>query len=240
MDQGFLCNLCGLNRSTLHLDEMVEGTIQATAHLCDDCWYRLGIRIPLGNIWNHIQRCKQDFERAASPPLEDVEEILKAGDGLGDLRDPGSLAVAEPDDERAPPPDDIEEPHIAEKQISPRGGDLVDLESFLEDVSDGKDILRKSKPLGIPAVTIERIHPTLVSLFPFEMLTRHRAIPIRLEGTKLTVALADPFDKIASANLEVHAEKMGLSFARAIADELEILRELERHNDPRHGFESLS
>ena len=240
MDHNFPCDLCGLNRSTLHLDEMVEGTIQATAHLCDDCWYRLGIRIPLGNIWHHIQRCKQDLEREASPPFAEVEEILEDDDELGELLDPGSLAVAEPDEDLETPPDDIENPHIGEKQISPRRDDLVDLESFLEDASDAENLLEDSKPLGIPAVTIDRIHPTLVSLFPRRMLLRHRAIPVRLEGTKLTVALADPFDKIASANLEVHAEKMGLSFAQAIADEMEILRELERHNDPTQGFESLS
>ncbi|MCA9443693.1 MAG: hypothetical protein KC964_23030, partial [Candidatus Omnitrophica bacterium] len=97
------CDLCNLNRATLHIDEVHDGDLQGSAHLCDDCWYRLGIRIPLGNIWNHIRRIRDQglMDPGVNPTNPDeltMETDEFEEDDLDELLDPGSLAVAEPDE----------------------------------------------------------------------------------------------------------------------------------------------
>jgi hypothetical protein len=235
------CDLCGLNRATLHLDEILEGSIQLTAHLCADCWYRLGIRVPLGNIWNHIQRAKQDMAPPTEKdPFKDIEDLLEESHELGDLLDPSPLAVAEPDSDEDGLDEDIKE-SLSSEEDRPRRGedDIASLESLLKDVDETEEP-RRGQPLGMPAVRVERVHPSLVNLLPLDLLIRSKAIPVKLDGAVLTVALADPFDKIAIANVEVYVENLGLRFAQAFADEREILEELNRHNEPPKRFESLS
>jgi hypothetical protein len=239
-----MCDLCGLNRGTLHIDECVEGTILATAHLCDDCWYRMGIRIPLGNIWNHIQRAKQNLppppppEESLYKETSDLHEEDEDEEDLNDLLDTSPLAVAEPDEDEDHDAE-IEDALQVEGDRPNRNRDMLDLESLLEQVHED-DPSDAPQSLGIDAVSIKNIHPSLVGLFTWDLLVRCKAIPVRLEQNQLTVAFANPFDKIAVANIEVYVERNGFTFLQAFADEEEILRELERHRDPPSRFESLS
>lgn len=232
MEEYPLCNVCGLHRATLHLDEVVEGALRMTAHLCDDCWYRLGIRIPLGNIWRHIQQHRDGLTRQLPDPVEEVDRFL-AQDDLGELLNPSGLAVAEPDEvvEDAIP---LEGTFLPEENSSRL--DRIPLES------EGLDepIKEISKGFGIDAVRVNEVHPTLISLIPRETLLRCKAVPVRLEGARLTVAIADPFDTLAIANLEMYLETIGMTLTLAIADEMEILKELHRHGGPPSRFESLS
>lgn len=227
------CNVCGLNRATLHLDEVVDGSIQMTAHLCDDCWYRLGIRIPLGNIWRHIHHHKEQDLPPLIDPTKEVEALL-AEDDLGELLDNSPLAVAEPDE----------------------GGGLEgDLAAFLEEESglheppaEMPETASPSTPIlgdpsgshGIDAVRIDSIHPTLVSLLPADLLRRSKAIPVKLEGENLTIAIADPFDSEGVENLRSYVKGLNLTLLLAFADEREILRELNRHGGPPRRFDPLS
>ncbi len=228
-----LCNVCGLNRATLHLDEVLDGSIQMTAHLCDDCWYRLGIRIPLGNIWRHINLHREQGLPPLMDPTKEVEALL-AEDDLGDLLDTSPLAVAEPGE---------------------TPGEEDDLASFLETedvagVDKGLEVDAEPPPPllgepqgshGIDAVRIDAIHPALVSLVPIDLLRRSKAIPVKLEGGRLTIAFADPFDTEAIEAVRasvVNLQRMTL--VPAFADEHEILRELNRHSGPPRRFDSLS
>ncbi|GMV67061.1 MAG: hypothetical protein KJ050_14185 [Candidatus Omnitrophica bacterium] len=234
MEEYVVCVLCGLNRATLHLDEVIQGTLHTTAHLCDDCWYRLGIRIPLGNIWKHINRHKQNPFPPMPDPVAEVNALL-ADEDLGELLDPGSLAVAEPDEHPIDLPDEIE------KVLRESDESKQHHEPPLQ-LPDG-DLPTPSEPPqkpGMEAVHIGEIHSTLVSLIPMDLLQRCKAIPIRLEGSMLTVAIADPFNSLGIANLEMFLEQIEILLKIAFADEKEILRELDRHNQPPRRFGSLS
>ena len=235
------CDLCGLNRATLHLDEILEGTFQMTAHLCADCWYRLGIRVPLGNIWNHIQRAKQNLPPPVEKdPFKEIEDLLEEAHEFGELLDPSPLAVAEPDSDESGLDEDIKDSLLAAEERPHRGeDDIAGLESLLRDVDETAEP-RRGQPMGVPAVHIDRIHPSLVNLIPLDLLIRCKAIPVKLDGASLTVALADPFDKIALASVEVYVDNLGLRFVQAFAEERQILDELNRHNEPPKRFESLS
>lgn len=245
MDDFCQCDLCELNRATLHIDEIHEGSRIGTANLCDDCWYRLGIRIPLGNIWNHIKREKERGLRPADPDpthpeLEGEVEPFE-DDDLGELLDPGSLAVAEPDED---PEDDalfgdVNKALSAGADLSPRQ-DNMNLDDLLERLQPEAKPPEEEQSLGIQAVRIGRIHPTLVSLFPIPMLVKHKAIPIKMEESRVTVALADPFDVLSRTQIEVYLENMGLGFVQAIASETEILAELDRHSNPPNEIDRLS
>lgn len=236
MDEYLFCDLCGLNRATLHLDEVSEGAIRLTVHLCDDCWYRLGIRIPLGNIWRHIEKAKADLLHSLGDPVEEVDKLL-AEDDLGELLDPGSLAVAEPDEPMEPSGLDLEEALRGEDP--PARLDRIPLEPISE-TPPAESLMGGKESLGIDAVRVGETHPTLVSLFPRDLLMRCKAVPVKLEGLKLTMAVADPFDTLAIANIEMYLEQIGLVLVLAIADEVEILTELNRHGGPPKRFDSLS
>ncbi len=245
MDDFHHCDLCELNRATLHIDEVHEGILHSTANLCDDCWYRLGIRIPLGNIWNHIKRLKdQEHLPLETHSLEadlDLHQEEFEEEDLGELLDPGSLAVAEPDeieDDR----DlfgDVAEALSAGSDVTNRQ-EPMNLENMMERMDETPEAHEDPPSLGIQAVRIGRIHPALVTLFPIPMLKKHKAIPIKMEESKVTVALADPFDVLSRTNLEVYLENMGLGFIQAIASETEILTELERHSNPPNEMDLLS
>ena len=58
--------------------------------------------------------------------------------------------------------------------------------------------LALSKQLGIPAVDLERVKldPKLVKLIPAEIALKHLVLPVRRVGGKLTVAVADPSERI--------------------------------------------
>lgn len=242
MEEFNLCDLCELNRATLHLDEVTEGEIRATAHLCDDCWFRLGIRIPLGNIWRHIRQAKED----PLPPLDPEEAVALFEDDdeeesstpFDDLMNPSSLAIAEPGEDTGP--DDLG----LGKSIMPQDSstnrlDRLDLDP-LQPPDPPETPRDRGRKHGMDAVHVGQVHPSLVSLFPRDLLIRCKSIPIRLEGKTLTVAICDPFDKLSIANIEMYVEELELGITFAIADEIEILRELDRHGGPPRRFDSLS
>ncbi len=227
-----LCNVCGLNRATLHLDEVVDGTIQMTAHLCDDCWYRLGIRIPLGNIWRHIHHHREQGMLPLSDPTKEVEDLL-AEDDLGELLDTSPLAVAEPG----------EKPDVGDDLASFLESDAIPPEKEAishVDPTDAPLIANPPGSHGIDAVRIDSLHPALVSLVPMDLLRRSKAIPVKLEGERLTIAVADPFDAIGIERLSSFLRGLNMVLVLAFADELEILRELNRHSNPPRRFDPLS
>lgn len=234
MDEYVVCVLCGLNRATLHLDEVIQGTLHTTAHLCDDCWYRLGIRIPLGNIWKHINHHKQSPFPPLPDPVAEVNALL-ADEDLGELLDPGSLAVAEPDEPPINLSDELDEVFLERNEPETHLDHPTQLPT--EDLPTPAESPQKP---GIDAVHVGEIHPTLVSLIPMDLLQRCKAIPYRLEGSILTIAIADPFNSLSIASIEMFLEQIELGVRIAFADEKEILRELDRHNHPPRRFGSLS
>lgn len=234
VEEYHFCNVCGLNRATLHLDEVVDGAIQMTAHLCDDCWYRLGIRIPLGNIWRHIRLHKEQGLPPLLDPTKEVEALL-AEDDLGELLDTSPLAVAEPDEPMSLEGDDLA------AFLEEESGHHESREELPETDSPSTPLLGDPpRSHGLDAVRVDSIHPALVSLLPSDLLRRTKAIPVKLEGERLTIAVADPFDSAGVENLRSYIRTLNLTLVLAYADEREILRELNRHGGPPRRFDPLS
>ncbi len=232
MEEYHLCNVCGLNRATLHLDEVVDGTIQLTAHLCDDCWYRLGIRIPLGNIWRHIHLHREQEIPPLHETSKDLESLLAETD-LGELLDTSPLAVAEPGESTG---EGVDFRSLLEAQEDT----LVDKDAITGSPPSSADLGDISRTLGIDAVRVDAVHPTLVTLVPIKMLRGCKAIPVKLEGERLVVAFADPFNVEGIEGVRDYLMGLNLTLVIALADEHEILRELNRHSGPPRRFDPLS
>ncbi|MBP2240595.1 type IV pilus assembly protein PilB [Cytobacillus eiseniae] len=92
--------------------------------------------------------------------------------------------------------------------------------------------------LGIPHVSLYR-YPFDVKLFsivPKEMAKRNLIIPLKKEGEKLFVAMADPMDFYTIDDLRLST---GFHIETAIATKDDILRAINKYYDMDEGFEEL-
>lgn len=92
--------------------------------------------------------------------------------------------------------------------------------------------------LGIPHISLYR-YPFDVKLFnliPKETAKRNRLIPLKKEGDKLFVAMADPMDFFAIDDLRLST---GFQIETAIATKDDILRAINKYYDIDEGFEEL-
>jgi type IV pilus assembly protein PilB len=92
--------------------------------------------------------------------------------------------------------------------------------------------------LGIPHITLYRypFDPSLFSLVPKEMAKRRLIIPLKKEGEKLLVAMADPMDFFTIDDLRLST---GFHIETAIATKDDILRAINKYYDMDEGFEDL-
>ncbi|MBL4951230.1 ATPase, T2SS/T4P/T4SS family [Neobacillus sp. OS1-32] len=92
--------------------------------------------------------------------------------------------------------------------------------------------------LGIPHITLYRypFDPSLFSLVPKEIAKRRLIIPLKKEGEKLLVAMADPMDFITIDDLRLST---GFHIETAIATKDDILRAINKYYDMDEGFEDL-
>lgn len=92
--------------------------------------------------------------------------------------------------------------------------------------------------LGIPHVSLFRypIDTSLISLIPREMARRYQLIPLRKEGDKLYVAMADPMDFYAIEDLRL---RTGFHIEPAIASKDEILRAINKFYDLDDGVKEF-
>jgi type IV pilus assembly protein PilB len=84
--------------------------------------------------------------------------------------------------------------------------------------------------LGIPHVSLYRypIDPKLMSLVPKEFAKRNMLIPLKKEGDRLLVAMADPMDFFAIDDLRLST---GFHIETAIASKDDILRAINKYYD---------
>ncbi|WP_044894626.1 GspE/PulE family protein [Bacillus alveayuensis] len=84
--------------------------------------------------------------------------------------------------------------------------------------------------LGIPHVSLYRypIDPKLTSLVPKEFAKRNMLIPLKKEGDRLLVAMADPLDFFAIDDLRLST---GFHIETAIASKDDILRAINKYYD---------
>ncbi len=92
--------------------------------------------------------------------------------------------------------------------------------------------------LGIPHVSLFRypFDPTLFAIVPKEIAKRSLLIPLKKEGEKLYVAMADPMDFYAIDDLRLAT---GFQIIAAIATKDDILRTITKYYDEDEGIEEL-
>lgn len=92
--------------------------------------------------------------------------------------------------------------------------------------------------LGIPHISLYRypFDTKLFNLISKETAKRNRLIPLKKEGDKLFVAMADPMDYFAIDDLRLST---GFQIETAIATKDDILRAINKYYDIDEGFEEL-
>src|SRR5262245_7344642 len=77
------------------------------------------------------------------------------------------------------------------------------------------------RQLGVPAVDLSKteIELSLLELLPLELCERHLVFPVRVDGTRLQLAMSDPMDHTLVAEIEF---KTGVRLAPMIALESSI------------------
>ncbi|WP_019154695.1 GspE/PulE family protein [Robertmurraya massiliosenegalensis] len=92
--------------------------------------------------------------------------------------------------------------------------------------------------LGIPHISLYRypFDTKLFSLISKETAKRNRLIPLKKDGDKLFVAMADPMDYFAIDDLRLST---GFQIETAIATKDDILRAINKYYDIDDGFEEL-
>ncbi|HET7745676.1 MAG TPA: hypothetical protein VFM29_00150, partial [Vicinamibacteria bacterium] len=95
------------------------------------------------------------------------------------------------------------------------------------------------RQLGVPSVDLSRqeIDLALLELVPLEMCERHLVFPLRVEGTRLLLAMSDPLDQKLVAEIEF---KSGTRLAPVIALEASIKNAiLEARRAQRAGLKKI-
>lgn len=92
--------------------------------------------------------------------------------------------------------------------------------------------------LGIPHISLYRypFDTKLFNLIPKEMAKRNLVIPLKKEGEKLFVAMADPMDFFTVDDLRLST---GFYIETAIATKDDIIRAINKYYDSNEGFEDL-
>ena len=92
--------------------------------------------------------------------------------------------------------------------------------------------------LGIPHISLYRypFDPRLFNLIPKEMAKRNLIIPLKKDGDKLLVAMADPMDYFAIDDLRLST---GFQVETAIATKDDILRTINKYYNIDEGFEEI-
>jgi len=122
----------------------------------------------------------------------------------------------------------LEEALRVQRQTGQRLGKvLIDLGYVTEDVI--LEVLEYQ--LGIPRVSLADITPDaeLVSSFPEPLVRRHKVVPIKKEGNRVMIALADPLNVVAIDDLRVAT---GYDIYPVMATEREIEEAIERFFGP--------
>lgn len=92
--------------------------------------------------------------------------------------------------------------------------------------------------LGIPHVSLYRypIDPKLTNLIPKEFAKRHMVMPLKTEGDRLLVAMADPMDFFVIDDLRLST---GFHIETAIASKDDILRAINKYYDIDESMEDF-
>ena len=92
--------------------------------------------------------------------------------------------------------------------------------------------------LGIPHISLFRypFDPNLFSIIPKEIAKRNLLIPLKKDGDRLFIAMADPMDYFSIDDLRLST---GFQIETAIATKDDILKAINKYYDIDEGFEEL-
>lgn len=93
--------------------------------------------------------------------------------------------------------------------------------------------------LGIPHIQLyrQKIEPKVINLIPQRLAEQHQVLPVRTEGNKLIVAMADPLDYFAIDELRMIT---GLRIEPTIAARDELQRAIKRYYGLQESVEQIS
>ncbi|MGG5254886.1 GspE/PulE family protein [Neobacillus sp. SM06] len=124
---------------------------------------------------------------------------------------------------------------LKEKPAEQRLGDALLMRGY---ITEQQLIEVLEFQLGIPHVSLYRypFDSTLFSLIPKEEARRNLIIPLKKDGNRLFVAMADPMDFFVIDDLRLAT---GFQIEAAIATKDDILRSISKYYDVNEGFEEL-
>jgi len=122
-------------------------------------------------------------------------------------------------------PDMLQQALLEQKSSKLRLGDLLIQHGY---VTEDQLIQVLEFQLGIPHIQLyrQKIEPKVIHLIPRRLAEQHIVVPIRVEGNKLTVAMADPLDYFAIDELRMST---GFRIEPVIASKDELHRAIKRY-----------
>lgn len=122
-------------------------------------------------------------------------------------------------------PEKLQQALLEQKESRMRLGDLLVSRGY---VSEQQFIEVLEFQLGIPHVQLfrQKIEPKVINLIPQRIAEQHTVLPLRIEGNRLIVAMADPLDYFAIDELRMST---GFRIEPALASKEELLRAIQRH-----------
>jgi type IV pilus assembly protein PilB len=112
-----------------------------------------------------------------------------------------------------------------QKELKMRLGDVLITQNY---ITEQQLIEVLEFQLGIPHVILyrQKIDQKVINLIPKRLAEQHSVLPIRVEGNKLVIAMADPLDYFAIDELRMST---GLRIEPTIASKDELLRAIKRY-----------
>lgn len=112
-----------------------------------------------------------------------------------------------------------------QKTLNMRLGDVLITQNY---ITEQQLIEVLEFQLGIPHIQLfrQKIETKVINLIPQKLAEKHTVIPIRVDGNKLVLAMADPMDYFAIDELRMTT---GLRIEPAIASKDELLRAIKRY-----------
>lgn len=122
-----------------------------------------------------------------------------------------------------------------QKELKMRLGDVLTSRGY---ITEQQLVETLEYQLGIPHVQLyrQKIDPNIISLIPPRLAKMHVVLPLRAEGNKLIVAMADPLDYFAIDDLRMST---GFRIEPVIASKDELLRAINRYYGLQESVEQI-
>lgn len=122
-----------------------------------------------------------------------------------------------------------------QKTLNMRLGDVLITQNY---ITEQQLIEVLEFQLGIPHIQLyrQKIETKVINLIPQKLAEQHSVLPIRVEGNKLILAMADPMDYFAIDELRMTT---GLRIEPAIASKDELLRAIKRYYGMQESLDQI-